>query len=98
MNKETQLRILNNVLKRLEIRECEAGLCLFVSFEIQNIIRHQVKNTEISKYIPLFTKENAIIYANAYKEDTLYWWDMWHYDIDNRVKFINWIIKELNNE
>jgi hypothetical protein len=52
----------------------------------------------IEHYIPLFTYENAAKYFNAEKDESGFWWKVKPlYDIESRVKFLDWMINKLGN-
>ena len=49
----------------------------------------------ITELIPEFTRENAIKYAKA-NNYSVYWWTV--SDIDNRIKFLDWLIEIYKNK
>jgi hypothetical protein len=92
-NKE-QIEVLENVKKRvLEERNELEGLCLYLKWELRNA---RIGN-ELRRYIPLFTFENAVKNANAnMPRSGAYWWTHRPYDIENRIKFLDWMISQLS--
>jgi hypothetical protein len=102
-NKE-QIKVLKRARVKVFWREIDFWLCPIISGTLEEMLpidnfgkTKVVANSQIAEYIPLFTYENAVKYANA-KEDALgYWWDYYD-DKDNRLKFIDWMIGELNDE
>lgn len=69
-----------------------SGLCTVLSSELEDILHIAVPWTHVEDYIPKFTYENAVKYANANPEYICYWWckkDTYH-----RIKFLNWLISE----
>lgn len=93
MEKSKQIEILKQVLDLLINKECSRGLCFILRRRLQEHLRIYYTPIIIVDYIPLFTNQNAIDYANGRRE--MYWWDEITYDFDNRIKFIKWIITEL---
>ena len=89
-----RIEILEDVLKKLENFDINGGLCLKIensAFELFRIL-DKAKNI-----IPIFTFENAgkvtELEERAHKE--FYWWAyVNHYDLLNRIKFVNWMINE----
>jgi hypothetical protein len=51
--------------------------------------------TELKRIFPDFTHENAKAF-NCRAKKYAYWWP--YKDIDNRVAFLNWMIKRLEND
>jgi hypothetical protein len=87
-NKE-QIKILKSVREDI----CETfGLCSLTHCKIRKWLNFSGKVCTDS-YIPLFTRENAVKYANA-STSGAYWWSNSPYDFKNRVKFLDWVIKE----
>ena len=95
--KETQIKILKEVLELLIKKEYNDGLCCILGEKITFYLEFSLFSSMIiNDYISLFTQENAIKYANGRKG--LYWWDFVPYDYENRIVFIKWIISELEKE
>ena len=110
LTKKEQIIILKEVLEVLNNKTDDRGLCYIIAHRIAHRIiiplNLLVYRLFINDYIPLFTKENAIKYGNAHKNNySAYWWnhpDWWDtsltYDYENRILFVNWMISELEKE
>ena len=104
LTKEEQIKILEKVLDKLYTNNKKYGLCYIIRFILRYEFYIRDYVIKIPKYIPLFTRENAIEHANA-RSNRLFWWtvgysydDHGEYDLDNRIKFIEWMISELKKE
>lgn len=106
LTKEEQIVILKEVLELLNNKAVDRGLCYIIAHRIRIHLNLIDTRLIINDYIPLFTKENAIKYGNAYRHNySAYWWNCpswWEidsvYDYENRILFINWIISELEKK
>ena len=103
---KTQIKVLENINWKADDNfnssKCfyEHGLCELITESLDSLgILH---GNKLESYIPLFTKENAIKYANARELNWLnYWWSVaskefppYHY----RKLFVNWMIEELEKQ
>jgi len=107
LTKKEQIIILKEVLEVLNNKTDDRGLCYIIAHRIRIHLNLLVCRLFINDYISLFTKENAIKYGNAHKNNySAYWWncpDWWEntsltYDYENRILFVNWMISELEKE
>ena len=49
-------------------------------------------NTTIIQYLPTFTHENAVKYAGVVPDcKNMYWWSVYPYDFEGRLKFLDWM-------
>lgn len=89
-----RIKILEDVLKKLESGDEKGGLCYKIThsaFELFKILDYDYKT------IPLFTLENArkvtdVIY---FADEVTYWWrTFFYYDFENRIKFVKWMIEQ----
>lgn len=85
--------ILEDVLKKLENFNINGGLCSKIENSAFKLFKIFDKANEI---IPIFTFENAKkvteLEDRAHKE--FYWWSyVDHYDFENRIKFVKWMIE-----
>ena len=97
---EEQLEILEKA--KINIPENNWGLCDAISYVINIGLRtgiyHGPYLVNISFYIPLFTRENAIIYGGCYNSGNGFWWEIDPFDFDSRINFLDWMIKKINIE
>ena len=98
MSLEKQIEI----LERAKHKPTISGLCNDIDRAIT--IRLNIPFSHLGtlkSYIPLFTRENAIKYANA-KARGVFWWETDPFDSKSRLNFLNWMIevikKEIENE
>ena len=73
------------------------GMCYYMEYAIYSLKGKPIKcimYKELSQAIPLFTKENAKEFG-AHPE-YIFWWPI--AEIENRVKFIDWMIETLKKE
>jgi len=88
-----RIEILEDVLKNLESGDKVGGLCV----KIENSafkLRHVWGYAE--NIISLFTLENARKITDVRAGATVggYWWHKFeHYDFENRIKFVKWMIE-----
>ena len=75
-------------------------LCWFIREEIISMFPESpdlgsILHSSLPSYIPLFTRENAFLYTDNTTDPLIstYWWPI--EDINSRVKFLDWMIKEL---
>jgi hypothetical protein len=106
--KEMQIAVLKRVRAKL-IKESEKyknrdvqvlmhPLCLLIKDEL---CWEYAKNTYyiiMDEVIPLFNFANAKKHANATQDISDCWWDTNPYDFKNRILFLDWIIKTMENE
>lgn len=107
LSNEQQIQVIRRAIVKYEEQYTEKhdtfrGLCYYLQkalFELYNI---EIKYYEVEKYIPLFNHTNAVEYGQASKDHTAewykisYWWSV--SDHKSRLKFMNWMLKELNKE
>ena len=102
LTKQQIITICNNVIRKLKKAQSEwehLYLCSAIKTEIQNIEYCERYEIDIVKLIPEFTKENAVIMAEADKEcDRGVWWYGKSFDYENRIKFMQFIIEFQNNK
>jgi hypothetical protein len=94
-----QVQIINKALssyikEEVDTKYFEAGLCFHFTRAISSIVEECYDYDLIKLYIPLFTRQNAITYANA--SDESYWWNKTN--SYHRIYFCKWMIKELRNQ
>ena len=96
-----QLEIIREVRKRFcEIidKKINTGLCLLLSSSIFKRGYRNYDRTDIRKYLPEFTYENAAKHCGAIEigqEDPYdyYWWE--EEDFESRLKFLDWLEEDL---
>lgn len=104
LDKETQIRVLESVKDELQKGNDSIlplskyiGLCTLIKLALHKEFNYEIfigiKNLKI--VFPLFAKENAIKQSNTIIGDSGLWWNA--YDYENRIKFIDWMLSELNN-
>lgn len=87
---EEQIQIIDRTIIR--INGFKVGLCSLINMQLPTNI---ATTLEINRYIPLFTRDNAIEVANSRSDTFVYWWSIGPYDYDNRLYFLGWIKNEL---
>lgn len=92
---EQQIQVLQNIdwdyLKRNK-----EGLCFGINYAYRDIFNKFLPLSEIHTAIPLFTHENAFQF-NARKK-AYSWWPYNKKGYDLRMRFVNWIISELEKK
>ena len=85
------------ILKRAKVyinrKEHYEGLCHAISYACED---YNIYYELIVDIIPEFTRENAKLHANAPTTKSAYWWKV--SDIDNRIKFLDWLIEIYKNK
>ena len=89
---EEQLRVLEKV--RASSRR---ALCFAIDDAMVEEIPMYYSYPSMSSCIPLFTRENAIKYANA-KVESAFWWKTSPFDFKSRLKFLDWMIEKIREE
>lgn len=109
---EDQIRVCEQVIKLLNLASKDYefdGTCSLFYQAIYTVTADLYDDLvlpndySVSKYIPLFTRENAIMHAGArtFKENNFYWWPLQRRGENNlkpRIRFLRWILSELNKE
>ena len=94
LTSQQRIKILEDVLKKLESGDREGGLCC----KIQNSALELFKIMDYAnKIIPLLTLKNAkkVTEVSDRTHKDFYWWDYYgFYDFENRIKFVKWMINE----
>lgn len=88
-----RIMILEDVLKKLESGDAEYGLCTKIENSAYKLFKIWAK---ANKIIPIFTLENAkkVTKVASYASEGGYWWDYSDsYDLENRIKFVKWMIE-----
>jgi hypothetical protein len=70
------------------------GLCWHFKNAIEDITKIDCDYDSIKLYIPLFTRQNAITYANA--SDESYWWNKTN--SYHRIYFCKWMLKTMKEQ
>lgn len=101
---KTQIEILQNIdFDRMY--DYEDGLCSAIFMSMMDLKQSEDLTLGIfiavsSQMFPLFTLENAKLYANADgHKSTGYWWSVLTVEaLRNREKFVQWMIDTLNTQ
>jgi hypothetical protein len=77
-----------------------SGLCRYLSYKLQEEYNIHCQYDLLFLYFPLFTYENAQKHGgrddkNARKN---YWWEVSSVGVKQRIKFLEWMIEELNDK
>lgn len=95
------------ILINLENGECLIsfrGLCAILKDCIHNLSEKEAwyeymlteEHIHLIDYFPMFTLENAKkCAAFDYKHDIGYWWVIYPYDYENRLKFLDWMEEDI---
>lgn len=103
MNKQDQIIVINKAIEILQTKEICNGnpvLCPILTASLAIHLRISFLSVnKVEQYIPLFTRENAVLHANAltfeiYRNSA--WWQPYNYA--DRLAFLRWILMELYNE
>jgi len=94
----TQIKICQDILFELRKKNIHESLCLLFSKKIETNINEAVYINEVKNYMPIFTKKNAVKYANAYNQLCCYWWRACPFDFENRILFVEWMLEQLLND
>jgi len=94
-----QVQIINKALssyikEEVDTKYFEAGLCFHFKRAILSIFEECYDYNFIKLYIPLFTKQNAMVHARA--TDARYWWmktNSYH-----RIYFCKWMLKTMKEQ
>ena len=94
-----QVQIINKALssyikEEVDTKNFYAGLCFHFTRAISSIVEECYDYDLIKLYIPLFTRQNAMVHAKA--TDVVWWWDI--KDYENRTIFCKWMIKEMREQ
>lgn len=98
MTKEEQINIIKEVKERLRLKTESQFLCLL--FERVLSSRHHRFNInseweeEIKKHIPLFDRKIAAKFGATQNTSYSCWWKS--YNIEARIKYLDWMIKKLS--
>jgi len=100
MNKEDQIAVLKKakaeLIREYRIQHTHRGLCYYISYQLASLIETHNRNDylNIPIYIPLFSRENAKRFASEEENFMCTYW-FFAGNSKSRIKFINWMIKEL---
>jgi hypothetical protein len=70
------------------------GLCRIFTINL-NKYNIYCYTFDIVEYFPDFTCENSVKNANAKGQINHFWWDIYPFDFDNRIKFVQWMIERI---
>lgn len=101
--KRAVLDLVKNRIKRdYEDPEIDAkGICTYIKDIIYDVYHVRIFPHEITNVFPKFTYENAKmvsdgqIYECSEPKEYYGWWSRDPYDYQHRIKFINWLKKNL---
>ena len=87
---DAQLKVLKRAKEKMEAAPHTYYLCGCITFAldvcgIDNICEDP---------IPVFCRENAILYGNA-RDSYLYWWPLTIAGKEDRIKFLDWCISQV---
>jgi hypothetical protein len=72
------------------------GLCSYIG---EQLAEHHILLPRIDIYIHEifhdFTRENAVHFGSRMDSKSAYWWCVMPYDFNNRILFLNWMIKNI---
>ena len=89
-----RIEILEDVLKKLENFDINGGLCYKIKCSAFELFQIQ---ENANKIIPIFTLENARKVTDVVDRvhEEFYWWHyVDHYDLQNRIKMVKWMIEQ----
>jgi hypothetical protein len=102
---DDRIKILNKVRDKLIMKKniikksgWGYGLCHLLRDEFYNY-KIKYSEFEVENVFPHFKYENAIGFnmkLGAFKDT--YWWSIYPYDFDNRIKFVEWMIKKMQED
>ena len=81
------LKMAKNIMENAPHTYCLCGCISRALDSVQNY-------SDYYCYIPVFCKKNAILYGNA-RGNSLYWWPLTFDGKENRIKFLNWCISQV---
>lgn len=95
----TQQLAIIRLAKAVLIKDAEfrkyCGLCIYLEQAIKKIYRDQQRDdfSYLSEFIPLFTRENAMQFGNAYSsyESISFWWNRDAEGATKRIAFLDWM-------
>jgi hypothetical protein len=101
--KNIQLSIFLRAKFELEDGAFEGGLCALLRILLSELasrtdycLGREEMRGDFKILFPLFTRDNAIIHADANDNNDFYWWQV--DDINSRLDFLDWMINELKKE
>ena len=99
-----QIKILKTIIEEnynFQLNTYNYGICYFILHQMDKIvIYYNHSPNKLVIYFPLLTFENAKQFGTKYPIDAPkdYWWYKNEEGNANRIKFINWMIQELEKE
>lgn len=93
---EEQIQVIKEARKRVLNKKNNFCLCYMLKQALIKIYGKITLLNEIQNYIPLFTKENAIKFAQAKPDYSGFWWKRYNYK--DRLAFLDWMISELEKQ
>ena len=99
MEPKVIIQILEKAKAYINRKDDYEGLCHAIRYAFEDYYINCECIVGIVGIIPEFTRENAILHANAFEVNyycSAYWWKA--SDIDNRIKFLNWLIEIYKNK
>ena len=91
------IQILEKAKAYINRKDYYEGLCHAIRCAYKDY--YYISCERIVDIIPEFTRANAMTHANAIKANyygSAYWWI--ESDIDNRIKFLDWLIETYKNK
>lgn len=97
MEPKVIIQILEKAKAYINRKDDYEGLCHAIRYAYKDY--YYIDCGLIVDIIPEFTRANAIVHANAIEVTyyvSAYWWIV--SDIDNRIKFLDWLIETYKNK
>jgi hypothetical protein len=101
-----KIEILERIKERLQTykgcnKRCDVGLCQLLQKEFRKeIVIHigcAYKNETKEFWFRDFKYENALKFSASYERENNFWWDVYPYDYENRIKFLEWMIERIKS-
>ena len=87
---DVQLKVLKIAKRKMEVAPHTYYLCGCISRALYDCDLYNIFQDQI----PVFCRKNAILYGNA-RGNSLYWWPLTFDGKENRIKFLNWCISQV---
>ena len=87
---DAQLKVLKRAKRTMERAPYTYYLCGCISSALDDCGFHAFGKDSI----PVFCRKNAVLYGNA-REGYLYWWPISIAGYDDRIKFLDWCISQV---